>query len=105
MIKKENQNQDSIFFDCSIVTNYGSRRLSRILVVQGLYQWLINNSEIHEINLFLKKQFFFRNCDETFFFDTFEKIIFMSDELKLKFQPFLDVSISRISPTTLLFNR
>ncbi len=98
MTEKKNQSQDNISFDCSILINYGSRRLSRILVVQGLYQWLINGSEIHEINSFLKKQFFFKSCDKIFFFETFEKVILMSDDLKLKFQPFLDVSLSRISP-------
>lgn len=98
MIKEKNQSQDNILFDCSEVTNFGSRRLSRILVVQGLYQWLINDSEVHEIISFLKKQFFFVDCDKEFFFETFKKIIFSSDDLKLKFQPYLDVSIARISP-------
>lgn len=89
---------ESEFFDSRLLRGLGARRLSRIFVVQGLYNRRISKSSWQDIEEYLVEQVYFCGCDEKYFFEGFRNISVSIASLEEKFKGYLDISLDRISP-------
>lgn len=76
----------------------GSRRLSRELALQGLYQWLVNRTGAEEILAQLADKDEFPNADRSYLESLLGGVIDNADALGEKVGASLDRPISQLSP-------
>jgi N utilization substance protein B len=76
----------------------GSRRASRSLCVQGLYQWLLAAQSAGEIDAFLREQEAYRRCDQAYFDHLLHGVLRESDALRATFSAQCDRPLHELSP-------
>ncbi|MEY2776083.1 MAG: transcription antitermination factor NusB [Pseudomonadota bacterium] len=75
-----------------------ARRLSRLISVQGLYQWLIAKEEPGAIEAFARESDDFADADEEYFKDCFYGALRQVDALREDMLPSLDRPLAQVSP-------
>ena len=76
----------------------GSRRASRSLCVQGIYQWLIAAQESVAIDAFLREQEIYGRCDQAYFDRLLHGVIRHGAALREAFAVQCDRPIHELSP-------
>lgn len=76
----------------------GARRLSRLLAVQSLYQWLIANEELGAIEAFARESEDFAQADADYYTTLFYSAARGADALRDLLAPMLDRPLHRVSP-------
>jgi N utilization substance protein B len=76
----------------------GSRRLSRELALQGLYQWLINRAEADEILAQLAEEDGFARADRAYLEILLRGVVESADTLGARLGHCLDRPIGQLSP-------
>ena len=76
----------------------GTRRASRGLVVQGIYQWLVASEEPEAIDAFLREQEAFERCDQEYFSTLLHGVLRDPTALREAFSSKLDRPIQELSP-------
>ena len=76
----------------------GSRRASRSLAVQGLYQWLASAEEAGAIDAFLREQESYGRCDQDYFGQLLHGAIRESEPLRAQFAAQCDRPLHELSP-------
>ncbi len=79
-------------------TPRGTRRASRSLAVQGLYQWLLAGEDAGVIDAFLHEQEAYARCDQPYFDQLLHGTIREADNLRLRFVDQLDRPVRELSP-------
>tara|TARA_S200000501_G_C20488307_1_gene597048 strand:+ start:176 stop:640 length:465 start_codon:yes stop_codon:yes gene_type:complete len=74
------------------------RHRAREFVLQGIYQWLINNKDISLIDQHVRDGYGFNKADEKFFEILLYGIISNLELLQAEFLPFIDREICQLSP-------
>ncbi len=74
------------------------RRISRELVLQGLYQWRLTGGTESAIALQLRETQFFCRADDAFFSRLLSGVLTHAVELEQTIQPYLDRPIKELSP-------
>jgi len=75
-----------------------TRRLSRLIAVQALYQWLLTGQELGAIEAFLRESEDFPDCDAAYFQDCFIGAARQADALRERFGSQCDRPLAQISP-------
>ncbi len=76
----------------------GTRRASRSLAVQGIYQWLVAGQDAAAISAFISEQEDFKRCDQPYFEELLKGVLGKSDALSESFSKELDRPLSELSP-------
>ena len=76
----------------------GSRRTSRELALQAVYQWLINADAVQTLIAQAVDKDEFARADEAFFRTLLCGVIERADALQAALQPFLDRPADQLSP-------
>jgi N utilization substance protein B len=76
----------------------GTRRASRSLVVQGIYQWLVAAEDAGAIDAFLREQEAYQRCDQDYFNVCLHGVLRDADTLRERFVGQLDRPIVELSP-------
>lgn len=76
----------------------GSRRHSRELALQGLYQWLVNQSAADEILVQLAEKDEFAKADQPYLEALIRNVLNDVGALRNKIGPYLDRPIEQLSP-------
>jgi len=76
----------------------GTRRSSRALAIQGIYQWLVSAEDAGAIDSFLREQETYARCDQDYFDLCLHGVIRNADALRLQFIPQLDRPLAELSP-------
>jgi len=74
------------------------RRISRELVLQGLYQWCLTKDAKNVIEKQLREADIFYRADEDFFFRLLNGVLDNAEQLEQMIQPYLDRSLKDLSP-------
>jgi N utilization substance protein B len=75
-----------------------ARRLSRLITVQSLYQWLIAHEELGAIEAFARESDDFAQADEAYFKDCFYGAVRQAEALQADIFPMLDRPLAQVSP-------
>jgi N utilization substance protein B len=75
-----------------------ARRLSRLITVQSLYQWLIAHEELGAIEAFARESDDFAQADEAYFKDCFYGAVRQVEALQADIFPVLDRPLAQVSP-------
>jgi len=75
-----------------------ARRLSRLISVQGLYQWLLAGEEPGAIEAFARESEDFAQADEAYFKDCFYGVLRQAEALQADILPVLDRPLAQVSP-------
>jgi N utilization substance protein B len=76
----------------------GSRRQSRELALQGLYQWLLNESDAEQVLAQLAEKEGYARSDQALLAALVDNVIADADLLHEKIAPLLDRPIAQLSP-------
>lgn len=76
----------------------GSRRLSRELALQGLYQWLVNRSDAETVLEQIAGDESYARADRAYLEELVRGVVSDADALRDKIGPFLDRPIGQLSP-------
>ncbi len=76
----------------------GSRRHSRELALQGLYQWLVNQTDADEVLAQLADKEGFANADRAYLDTLVRTVVGNAAALREKVSPYLDRPIGQLSP-------
>jgi transcription antitermination protein NusB len=76
----------------------GSRRSSRELVLQALYQWLLNGDEVQALLTQTAEKEAFARADQGFLQTLLHGVIERAPQLEEAVQPFLDRPVGQLSP-------
>jgi len=76
----------------------GTRRASRGLAVQGIYQWLVASQEAEAIEAFLSEQDAFERCDKEYFSELLYGVLRDPTALRESFSSQLDRPLQELSP-------
>jgi N utilization substance protein B len=76
----------------------GSRRGSRGLALQGLYQWLVNASDVDDILAQIRDMDGFEKADQAYLKLLVQGVVFNADTLGARIQPYLDRPTKNLSP-------
>src|SRR5215472_10666057 len=76
----------------------GSRRRSRELTLQGLYQWLLAGTAPSTIGAQLREASGFSKCDAEFFDGLWNGVTGQFDQMVAAFAPYLDRQPAELSP-------
>ncbi len=76
----------------------GSRRASRELALQGIYQWLVNQSEVDDMLAQIRGMDGFGKADEAYLENLVRGVVNDTDALRERIQPYLDRSTGNLSP-------
>lgn len=76
----------------------GSRRLSRELALQCLYQWLVNQAEADEILAQIAEEDGFAKADRAYLESLVRGVVSEVSALREKVSPYLDRPIEQLSP-------
>lgn len=75
-----------------------ARRRSRELAVQGLYQWLVTNSDAGAVDAFVRETPDFQKADEPYYQTLFFGVVQSANDLRTALVPFIDRPIEELSP-------
>lgn len=76
----------------------GTRRASRTLAVQGIYQWLVSAEDAGAIDAFMREQEAYARCDADYFDRLLHGAIRESDALRQAFLAKCDRPLAELSP-------
>jgi len=76
----------------------GSRRGSRGLALQGLYQWLVNASDADDILAQIRDMDGYGKADQAYLKLLVQGVVFNADELRERIRPYLDRPTKNLSP-------
>ena len=76
----------------------GSRRLSRELALQGLYQWLVNQTDADEVLAQISDKEGFAKADQAYLESLVRGVVNEVGKLREKIGPHLDRPIEQLSP-------
>ena len=76
----------------------GSRRASRELALQSLYQWLLNRDEVQALLAQAAEKEEFARAHGEYFRTLVRGVVERADSLEAALQPFLDRPIEQLSP-------
>ena len=76
----------------------GSRRGSRGLTLQGLYQWLVNASDVDDILAQIRDMDGFGKADQAYLKLLVQGVVFNADALRERIRPYLDRPTKNLSP-------
>ena len=76
----------------------GTRRLSRLLVVQGLYQWALSGESPTQIELYLAESDEFKAADQAYFQTCFRGVLESQAALQALIEAALDRPWAQVSP-------
>jgi len=76
----------------------GTRRSSRSLAVQGIYQWLLSAEDAGAIDAFMREQEAYARCDQDYFDGLFHGVLRQAPGLREVFSAQLDRPIDELSP-------
>lgn len=76
----------------------GSRRNSRELALQGLYQWLLNQAGADEVMAQLAERDDYASADQAYLGALVRGVIDNVDALRARIGPFLDRPVMQLSP-------
>jgi len=76
----------------------GSRRLSRELALQGIYQWLVNQADADEILAQTGDKDGFAKADQAYLESLVRNVLTETSALRAKVSPYLDRPIAQLSP-------
>jgi transcription antitermination protein NusB len=76
----------------------GTRRASRSLAVQGIYQWLLAHEDAGAIDAFIREQEDYARCDQPYFNVLLHGAIGNAESLRTQFTPQLDRPLVELSP-------
>jgi len=76
----------------------GSRRVSRELALQGLYQWLINRSDAEMVLAQIADEEGYARADRAYLEALVRDVVSDADALRDRIRPFLDRPIGQLSP-------
>jgi N utilization substance protein B len=76
----------------------GSRRLSRELALQGLYQWLVNQTDADEVLAQISDKEGFAKADQAYLESLVRGVVNEVGTLREKIGPHLDRPIEQLSP-------
>lgn len=75
-----------------------SRRRSRELALQGLYEWLVGRAGAEKVHAHMREQDEFGKCDSAHFDALLSGCIAQCDQLEQRFAPHLDRPVAELSP-------
>jgi N utilization substance protein B len=75
-----------------------ARRLSRLIAVQALYQWLLTAQDLGAVEAFLRESEDFANSDQEYFQACFLGAARQAEQLRAQFASQLDRPLAQISP-------
>lgn len=76
----------------------GTRRASRSLAVQGIYQWLVAAEDAGAIDAFLREQEAYQRCDQDYFNVCLHGVLRDAETLRERFVSQLDRPLVELSP-------
>ncbi len=76
----------------------GSRRVSRELALQGIYQWLVNRSDAETVLAQIAGEAGYARADRAYLEELVCNVVSDADVLRRKIGPFLDRPIGQLSP-------
>ena len=76
----------------------GSRRGSRGLALQGLYQWLVNASDADDILAQIRDMDGYAKADQAYLKLLVQGVVFNADALRERIRPYLDRPTKNLSP-------
>ena len=76
----------------------GSRRVSRELALQGLYQWLVNRSDAETVLAQIAGEEGYARADRAYLEALVRDVVSDADALRDRIRPFLDRPIGQLSP-------
>lgn len=76
----------------------GSRRGSRELALQGLYQWLVNASDADDLLAQIRDMDGFAKADQAYLKLLVQGVVFNADALRERIRPYLDRPTKNLSP-------
>ncbi len=76
----------------------GTRRASRSLAVQGIYQWLVSAEDAGAIDAFLREQEAYERCDQDYFNVCLHGVLRDAETLRQRFGGQLDRPLAELSP-------
>jgi len=76
----------------------GTRRTSRSLAVQGIYQWLVAHEDVGAIDAFLREQESYAKCDQPYFDRLLHGVIRDHESLRASFSVQCDRPVQELSP-------
>ncbi len=76
----------------------GSRRGSRGLALQGLYQWLVNASDADDILAQIRDMDGYAKADQAYLKLLVRGVVFNADALRERIRPYLDRPTKSLSP-------
>ncbi len=76
----------------------GTRRASRSLAVQGIYQWLVSAEDAGAIDAFLREQEAYQRCDQDYFNVCLHGVLRDAETLRGRFVSQLDRPLVELSP-------
>jgi len=76
----------------------GSRRGSRELALQGLYQWLVNASDADDLMAQIRGMDGFGKADQAYLKLIVQGVVFNADALREQIRPYLDRPTKNLSP-------
>lgn len=76
----------------------GSRRLSRELALQGLYQWLVNQTDASEVLAQLADQDDYARADHAYLESLVRHVVANAGALRDQLTPYLDRPLEQLSP-------
>lgn len=76
----------------------GSRRASRELALQGIYQWLVNQSEVDDMLAQIRGMDGFGKADQRYLEAMVRGVVNDADVLRERIQPYLDRPTGNLSP-------
>jgi N utilization substance protein B len=76
----------------------GSRRASRSLCIQGIYQWLLAAGDAGVIDSFLREQEAYARCDQAYLDQILHGVLSQAETLRTHFAPYCDRPLPQLSP-------
>ncbi len=75
-----------------------ARRRAREFALQGLYEWLVSNSEPEEIDVTVSRLPEYDRVDEEFYKELFHGAVEQFVELEKSYEPYIDREVDKLSP-------
>lgn len=82
--------------------NIKARRKARKLLLQALYQWMMSQQALTDIEAQFKTDNDMSQVDEAYFSQAFHAIPHSIDQLDQTFEPFLNLELAQLNPIELI---
>ncbi|BCG49591.1 transcription antitermination factor NusB [Candidatus Profftella armatura (Diaphorina cf. continua)] len=81
----------------NLIKNKTPRHRAREFALQGIYQWLFNNMDVHLIEIYIKEIFNFYKVDKKYFYIVLRGVINNITFLRYDLSTIIDRSINELS--------